>query len=77
MHGPLLTTLIIVLAAVFVGADLVRTLQTGRARARTGTVTKARQPERYRRYVYASCGLLVLCAAALLWIMISPATFER
>jgi hypothetical protein len=77
MHGPLLATLAIVLVAVFIGADLVRTLQTGRARGRTGTMTKARQPERYWRYVYASCGLLVLCAAALLWIMISPGTSEH
>jgi H+/Cl- antiporter ClcA len=76
MHGPLVTTLAIVLLAVFVSADLVRTLQTGRARGRTGTMTKAKQPERYWRYVYASSGLLVLCAAALLWVMISPETFE-
>jgi hypothetical protein len=77
MHGPLLAALGILLVAVLVGVDLMRTLQTGRARGRTGTMTKARQPERYWRYVYASCGFLALCAAALLWIMISPETFAR
>jgi hypothetical protein len=72
MHGSLLAALGILLIALLIGVDLVRTLQTGRARGRTGTMTKARQPERYWRYVYTSCGFLALCAAALLWVLISP-----
>jgi hypothetical protein len=77
MHGPLLAALSILLIAALVGADLVRALRTGRAHVRAGTITKAKRPQRYWRYVYASCACLVLCAAALLWVMISPATFER
>jgi hypothetical protein len=77
MHGPLLVALGILLVAALVGADLVRTLRTGRAHARTSTITKAKQRERFWRYVYASYAVLVLCGAALLWVMISPGTFER
>ncbi len=77
MHGSLLAALGVPLVAMLVGVDLMRTLQTGRARGRTGTITKGHQSERYWRYVYMSCGFLALCAAALLWIMISPETFEH
>ena len=38
--------------AAFVGFDLARTLRTGRAHAKFGTITR-KQPSRFRRYVYA------------------------
>jgi hypothetical protein len=64
--------LLVLLLSALVGADLFRTLRTGRARARSTTITRQRQPEKYWRYVYASCALLVLCAAALAWMIVSP-----
>ena len=38
-------------------------------------VTRQGQPEKYWRYVYASCAILVLCAVALLWMIVSPGSF--
>jgi hypothetical protein len=75
MQRPQLITLLILLLSAFVGADLVRTLRTGRARGRGGTITRQKRPEKYWRYVYASCAMLVLCAATLLWVMVSPESF--
>jgi len=58
--------------AAFVGADLWKTLRTGRARGRGGTVTRAKRPEKYWRYVYASYAVLAACAVVFLWILIAP-----
>jgi hypothetical protein len=55
----------------------ISTLWTGRARGRGGTITRQQRPEKYWRYVYADCAVLVLCAAALLWMIISPESFWR
>jgi hypothetical protein len=66
--------LALVLAAL-VGGDLVRTLRTGRAHGKFGTITRAKQPARFWRYVYGDYALLVLCAVMLLWSLISPASF--
>ena len=64
------------LLAIMVGLDLFRTLRTGRARARSATITRAHQPERYWRYVYASCALLALCGSALVWMLVASKSFE-
>jgi hypothetical protein len=66
---------LIALLSVLVGLDLARTLRTGRARGRASNITLQGQPERYWRYVYASCAILALCAVALLWMIVSPGTF--
>ena len=63
------------LLSVLVGLDLAQTLRTGRARGRASNITRQGQPERYWRYVYASCAVLVLCAVALLWMIVSPGSF--
>ena len=47
---------------------LVRALRTGRVRSRYGTVTRQRQPERYRRYVISAYVVLALCAGGFLWV---------
>ena len=75
MHRPQLIILLGLLLIVVVGADLVRTLRTGRARGRTGTITREKRPERYWRYVYVSAAFLMLCFAALMWVLISPESF--
>lgn len=62
--------------AAFVGFDLARTLRTGRARGRFGTITR-KQPARFRRYVYADWIVLAFCVGIILWALISPETFER
>jgi hypothetical protein len=66
--------LALVLAAL-VGGDLARTLRTGRAHGKFGTITRAHQPQRFWRYVYGDYAVLVLCAVMLLWALISPASF--
>jgi len=60
--------------AALVGADLRKTLRTGRARGRGGTITRQRRPEKYWRYVYASYAVLAACAGLFLWILIAPQT---
>jgi hypothetical protein len=60
--------------AAFVAIDLWKTLRTGRARGRFGTITREGRPERYWRYVYASYVVLAACAGAFLWILIAPET---
>jgi ABC-type Fe3+ transport system permease subunit len=67
---------LVLLVIVLVGLDLYRTLSTGRARGRNGTITRKGQPDRYRRYVYASCALLALCAVALVWMLFRPGVFS-
>jgi hypothetical protein len=66
---------LVLLVIVLVGLDLYRTLRTGRAGARSATITRAHQPEKFRRYVYASCALLIMCAVALVWMLFSPGAF--
>ena len=60
--------------AALVGADLRKTLRTGRARGRFGTITREKRPEKFWRYVYASYVLLAACAGVFLWIVIAPQT---
>jgi hypothetical protein len=69
-----LHTLVLLLigAIAWVGFDLVRTLQTGRARGRWGTITRLHRPEKFWRYVYASCAGLAVCVVVLIWIIVSP-----
>ena len=77
MHQSQLIILLNLLLSAAVSADLVFTLRTGRARGRGGTITKQKRPKKYWRYIYANCALLVLCAVVLLWVLISPETFDR
>jgi hypothetical protein len=73
-HAQSIILLDLLLSAL-VGIDLVRTLRTGRARGRGSIITRQKRPERYWRYVYSSCFILVLCAVVLLWAIISPESF--
>jgi succinate dehydrogenase/fumarate reductase cytochrome b subunit len=56
--------------------QLVNGLRTGRIRTRTGTVTRNGQPRRFWLNVYISYVVLLLCAGAILWALISPASFR-
>ncbi len=58
--------------AAYAGFDLIRTLRTGRARARRGTVTRKHQPECYWRYVYAGFAVLLFFVAAFVWATLWP-----
>jgi hypothetical protein len=60
-----------VLAGALVGGELIRTLRTGKARGRWGTITKQGRPDRYWRYVYSGYVALALCAAAAIWATVS------
>jgi len=66
--------LFLVLAAM-ITFDLIVALRTGRARGRGGTITRKGQPRRFWRYVYSSYVMLLLCAGAILWALISPDSF--
>jgi len=63
------------LLALMVGLDLVQTLRTGRAHGRGGIITRKGRPQKFWRYVYASCAVLTLCGVALVWILLSPESF--
>jgi len=60
--------------AALVSVDLARTLRTGRARSRLGTITREMRPERFWRYIYASHVVLAACAGLFLRIVIAPQT---
>ena len=72
MVRPQILMLMDMALAAFVGADLLRTLRTGRARGKGGTITRAKRPKKYWRYVYASYAMLAACAGVFLWILIAP-----
>jgi hypothetical protein len=75
MQRPQLIILLNLLLSAAVSADLIRTPRTGRVHNRWGTITRQGRPERYWRYIYASCAVLVFCAVVLLWAIISPESF--
>ena len=76
MHDPHNLLLLDLGVAALVALDLVRTLRTGRARGRFGTITRKARPARFWRYVYSSYVFLAGCAAVFIWILVRPATFQ-
>jgi hypothetical protein len=64
--------LLLLLAAAYAGFDLFRTLRTGRARGRGGTITRKGRPDRYWRYVYGGFAVLLFFVAALVWAALWP-----
>jgi hypothetical protein len=75
MHGVSSIFLMVGLLAAGVSFDLFRTLRTGRAHTRTTTATRAHQPARYWRYVYADYVVLASCLVILLWAILWPDSF--
>ncbi len=71
MHGPAALVILGMMLAASVGFDLARTLRTGRAHGKFGTITRKSQPERFRRYVLGDWLVLGLSI-----LMISYATIE-
>jgi hypothetical protein len=62
--------------AALVVMILFKTLRTGRARSIwTGTFTREKEPQRFRRYVYGSYAVLMFCVGLVLWALIWPETF--
>jgi len=53
-----------------------RTLRTGRAHGKDGTITREGQPRRFWRYVYGDYAVFGLCAGILLWLVISLGSFS-
>jgi hypothetical protein len=74
MRGIILPALVL---AAIVGVNVAMTLRTGRARGKTGTITRAKQPQRFWCYVYSSYAVLAFCAGVILWALIWPETFQR
>ena len=68
--------MLIICLGLFVAFDLYRTLRTGRAHARFGTITR-KQEGRFRRYIYGDWVVLAFCLGVVLWVLISPDTFRR
>jgi hypothetical protein len=61
--------LLYVLLTAMITYDLVKTLRTGKARGRGGTVTRKGRPGLFKRYVIADVVMLVLCAAIIVaWL---------
>ena len=76
MHGLNYLLLVVSLLLAWVSFDLVRTLRTGRAHTRISTATRAHQPARFWRYVYADYVVLASCLAILLWAILWPGSFR-
>lgn len=72
MRDPKYLIFLDLIVAVLVVGDLIRTRKTGHARGRRGTITRAHQPARYRRYVYSSYAVLVFLLITFLWVTIWP-----
>ena len=72
MRDPKYLLFLDLAVAILVSWDLARTLKTGRARGKFGTITRAHQPARFWRYVYSSYALLAFLAASFLWVLIWP-----
>ena len=75
MHTSQAALVLAIGLGALVGADLARTLRTGRARGKDGTITRDGQPRRFWRYVYGDYAVLGLCAVILVWVLMSPTTF--
>ena len=60
--------------SIWIAFDLYRTLRTGRAHGRLGTITR-KQEGRFQRYVWSDWLMLAFCAAVILWLLISPDSF--
>ena len=71
------TIVLALVAAALVLVDLGITLRTGRARGRSGTIFRDRQPDRFKRYIYGNYIALGLCAVMILWSAFSPYSFLR
>jgi H+/Cl- antiporter ClcA len=67
--------LLFLAVAVMQGTQLASALRTGRASGRYGTITRQGQPRRFWRYIYSAYVVLLLCAVATLWALISPNSF--
>ena len=73
MTDPRFIALMDSVVALAVALDLVRVLKSGRARVWLGvTVSRDHQPKPYWRYVYQGYGILVFCAAVLMWAAFWP-----
>jgi len=68
--------ILLLLVGAYAVFDLVRTLRTGRARGKGGTITRKGQPEQYWRYVYAGWVMLAFFVAAFVWATLWPDTFS-
>jgi hypothetical protein len=66
-HPQIIAFLILAVAGLQTFA-LIQALRTGRVRSRFGTVTRAHQPERFRRYVISAYVVLALCAGTFVWV---------
>jgi hypothetical protein len=76
MHDPNFILFLDVGLAAWTAVDLRRALVTGRARSRSGTVTREHQPGPYWRYVYSNRAVLAFCAAIFVAMMSWPDFFR-
>src|SRR5262249_26333062 len=76
MDRPHLLLLLVICLGLWIAFDLYRTLRTGLAHGRLGTITR-KQERRFKRYVWSDWLMLALCAAVILWLLISPDSFRR
>jgi hypothetical protein len=65
------------LVGAYAAFDLIRTLRTGRARGRMGTITREGQPKRFWRYVYSGWAVLAFFVAAIVWATLWPDSLGR
>jgi hypothetical protein len=70
------TVVLALIAAAFLLVDLAIALRTGRARGLSGTITREREPDKFKRHIYINCAALALCAVMILWAVFSPFAFR-
>jgi hypothetical protein len=70
------TILLALIAAAGVVADLLVARLSGQAWGPSGTITRDRHPDEFRRHVRNDYVALALCAAMILWALFSPFAFK-
>jgi len=65
--------ILFLVVGAYAAFDLIRTLRTGRARGRMGTITREGQPKRR----YAGWAVLAFFVAAIVWATLWPDSLGR
>jgi hypothetical protein len=56
---------------VFISFDVTTAIRTGRARGKFGTITRARRPDAFRRYIIGDVIVLAFCLGVTIWLAIN------
>ena len=76
MQRPYKLSILALALAALVVIDLIKTFRTECVRSMlTGAFSRETEPQRFRRYIYSSYAVLMICAGLVMWAFIWPETF--